>query len=99
MHVARADQLGQITYHSFPRLIFYKEADLLRNIAFKILKGLKTTVLSSSPCDEAFALMNENDSFNYAFGRGLSNEIYEMVLVLKDGSRWKLDPHEKKKLI
>ena len=26
------------------------------------------------------------------------NEPYEMVIHLKDGSRWKLDPHQNKKL-
>ena len=42
--------------------------------------------------------MNENDAYMQAFGSGPTNEPYEMVLVLKDGSRWRLDPHQSKRL-
>lgn len=37
--------------------------------------------------------ISENDAYSSLFGHGMSNEPYEMVLHLKDGSRWKLDPH------
>lgn len=42
--------------------------------------------------------VSENDAYSLLFGQGGSNEPYEMVIHLKDGSRWKLDPYQNKKL-
>lgn len=44
--------------------------------------------------------MSESEQFSYLFSGSHSggNDPYEMVLVLKDGSRWRLDPHQNKRL-
>ena len=98
IHIAKADLEGRITYHSFPILINYQETEPLKNIAVKIFKGLRGLVAKYLlKNDKVFSTLGEVESFAYAFGGHQQNSIggdpYEMVLVLKDGSRWKLDPH------
>jgi hypothetical protein len=71
----------------------------LKNIALKIFKGLRGLVAKSLfKSDKVFPTLGENESFAYAFGGLPLGDPYEMVLVLKDGSRWKLDPHQNKRL-
>ncbi|CDW77742.1 spore germination protein ia [Stylonychia lemnae] len=102
VHIAKADQDGRITYHCFPRLIMYQESDQLKTISGKIFKGLRTTLATTSfQMDPLFMQQSETESYNQLFSCDqavLQQEPYEMVLVLKDGSRWKLDPNQKQKL-
>lgn len=63
----------------------------------KIFKGLRTTLASTVLAnDPKFMLLSENEAFNSLFGAGA--EPFEMVLHLNDGSRWKLDSQQNKKL-
>lgn len=99
VHIAKTDVEGRITYHSFPVLINYQDTEPLKNIALKIFKGLRGLVTKSLfKQDKVFAGLGENESFAYAFGGLPQGDPYEMVLVLKDGSRWKLDHHQNKRL-
>ncbi len=44
IHIAQTDLKGDITFQSFPRLVFYSDTDPLKSICFKIFKGLKSLV-------------------------------------------------------
>jgi len=59
----------------------------------KVFKFLRPLLLSTGIVTDASILdMNENDSYNMFFSLTPSYQCpYDLVLVLKDGSRWKLD--------
>jgi hypothetical protein len=98
IHIAKTDGDGRISYYSYPILLNYLESEHLRAIAAKIFKGLRGFV---QRCllkgDQVLQSLGEVEAFNYVFGA--SNLMaqrpppYDMVLVLKDDSRWRLDPH------
>ncbi|TNV85898.1 hypothetical protein FGO68_gene3349 [Halteria grandinella] len=104
VHIAKTDREGRITYHSYPVLVNFQESEPLKAIAMKIFKGLKELVQRCLMQNDAlFSQLGEQEAFAYCFGNTNSvlmpsKQPYEMVLVLKDDSRWKLDPQQSKRL-
>ena len=102
VHLAMVNPDGNISYHSYPRLIQYSEMDPLKTIGFKIYKGLKN--LLNEVCDipkqefDDQPLVEFNQYSALFCSAELSQEPYEMVIVLSDGSRWKIDPNKTQKL-
>lgn len=99
VHIVKGDERGQVTYNSFPRLVVYNDQDPLKIVAVKVLRCIRPLLYSSSVITDPDLLeMNENDAYNVLFNS--NKQTYDMVYVLRDGTRWKLEPkvHQSKKL-
>lgn len=96
---ADESEAGKIEYFSFPRLIVFGDQDRLSDIAQKILKALKNLLLNSGLDCQSYDT-NAKDAYLHYFKQGAKN-LFDIVLVLKDGQRWRLDPsvHPSKKLV
>jgi hypothetical protein len=91
--------VGKIEYFSFPRLVVFGEQDRLSDIAQKMLKTLKPLLVNAGlDCNQVD--INAKDAYQHYFKLGQRN-IFDILLVLKDGQRWRLDPsvHPSKKLV
>lgn len=90
VHIAKADASKNVKYVSFPRLVQYNDSDPLKQISLKVLRALKPLLYSSGVTNNADVLeMQESDAYNVFFNA--DRQAYEIVYVLKDGTRWKLD--------
>ena len=91
IHIGKKDQQGNIKYHSFPRMIHFNEQDPLKVLALKLFKVLRPLLYSSGFTNDPQMLdIPEADAYSFFFNNQMM--AYELVLVLKDGTRWKLDP-------
>jgi hypothetical protein len=92
------DLEGTVTYHSFPRLIQYSEMDPLKTLSFKIYKGLRNLLYQICDVPRFENLdqsMAELQQYNSLFNENNPDmDPYEMVIVLQDNSRWKIDPNK-----
>lgn len=89
--MAQATESGEIKYYSFPRMIHFNEQDPLKTISMKVFKTVRPLLVGNDPNQP------ENEAYQALFTEG---QAYEMVLLLKDGKRWQIDPtqHQTKKL-
>ena len=77
--------------------------DPLKTISFKVFKGMKMLIheLQGSPQmnDQVDQAMAEFNHYNQLFcSNNLDMEPYDMVIVMQDGSRWKIDTNKTQKL-
>ena len=69
----------------------YNDQDSLKIIALKVLKSIKPLLYSSGVTNNPDVLeMQDNDAYNVFFNS--ERQAYDIVYVLKDGTRWKIDP-------
>jgi len=92
VHIGKRDASDQVIYHSFPRLVYFSDSDLLKIVALKLFKVLKPLLYTAGLTNDP-AMMETPEQESYAHFFNETNIAYELVLVLKDGTRWKLDPH------
>jgi hypothetical protein len=91
VHIVKVGEENKITYNSFPRLVVYNDQDPLKVVALKVLRNMRPLLYSSGVTNDPDHLeINENDAYNVFFNSG--KQAYDMVYVLKDGTRWKLEP-------
>lgn len=97
IHIAKTEIDSRISYHSFPILVNFQESEILKNISIKIFRALRMTLAKTIFAqDPLFLSLGENECFTYVFSgahpfRNYFADPYDLVIVLKDGSRWKLD--------
>jgi hypothetical protein len=93
VHVAKPTETGQIKYFSFPRMIHFNEQDPLKVVAMKVFKVMRPLLTQTAfITDPAFSAQSEVEAYQTVFASS-SPPPYEMVLIMKDGTRWKLDPN------
>ena len=91
VHIAKKDSDKNVSYLSFPRLVQFNDQDPMRSIALKVLKVLKPLLYSSGVTNNPDVLeMQESDAYNVFFNA--DRQAYDVIFVLKDGTRLKLDP-------
>jgi hypothetical protein len=87
---------GRITHHYFPILVNFIDSEPIKSIAIKIFRGLRNIVHRALFLqDPLFITLSETEAYAYAFGghtlRQYFVDSYDLVLVMRDGMRWKLD--------
>ena len=74
-------------------MIHFNEQDPLKVVAMKIFKVMRPLLTQTAfITDPAFSLQSEVEAYQTVFSSS-SPAPYEMVLIMKDGTRWKLDPN------